>query len=152
MEQLRKRAKEFRDRVRTGNPKFTKAVRELHPRLADGPVDWARFSLADAQLVVARMKGFASWRRLREHVEVLRRYSRSPQRRAAGDTDEFLRLACLNYRPSWEVRPGEVADDERRHARARELLAAQPRLATESIYAAAVRGRCPRHGVTGVGL
>jgi hypothetical protein len=140
LEQLRKQAKEFRDLVRTGNPKFTRAVRELHPRLADGSVDWARFRLADAQLVVARSKGFASWRRLREHVEMLNRYSRSPQRPAAGDTDEFLRLACLTYWPRWKIGPGEVADDERRHARARELLAERPDVAKQSIYTAAAAG------------
>jgi len=32
LEQLRKRAKELRDRVRTGHPNFTKLVREMHPR------------------------------------------------------------------------------------------------------------------------
>jgi ankyrin repeat protein len=132
MEQLRKRAKELRDLVRTGYPKFTTLVRETHPRLADGLIDWTQFSLADAQLVIARTKGFASWRRLREHVEMLRRYSRSPQRQGTGDT--FLRLACLTYRPAWRVGPGEVADDEGRHARARELLAG---LAMDSIYVAA---------------
>jgi hypothetical protein len=67
---------------------------------------------------------------------MLNRYSRSPQRHAtAGDAhDEFVRLACLTYRPSWRVGPGEVADDVRRHTRARELLAAQPDLAAQSIY------------------
>lgn len=107
LEQLRKQAKELRDRVRAGQPKFTQVARESHPRLADGPEDWGRFSLADAQLVVARTRGFASWRRLREHVEMLRRYSRSPQRQGTGDT--FLRLACLTYRPAWRAGPGEIA-------------------------------------------
>jgi hypothetical protein len=77
---------------------------------------------------------------------MLTRYSRSPQRRAAGDTDEFLLLACLTYRPSWRATPGEVADDERRHARARELLAAQPDLATENIYTAAGPATSPPYG------
>ena len=57
LEQLRKRAKEIRDLVRTGHFKFTRLARELHPRWKDAPdaaTEWARFTLADAQLVIAR--------------------------------------------------------------------------------------------------
>ena len=110
LEQLRKRAKELRDLVRTGSPKFTEVVRALHPRLPGGgaETDWARFALSDAQLVIARMYGFANWRRLREHLGVVARYSRLPQRgrHTGGDVaEEFLRLACLTHRPRWRVRP-----------------------------------------------
>src|SRR6266511_3146001 len=125
MEQLRKRAKEFRDRVRTGNPKFTKAVRELHPRLADGPVDWARFSLADAQLVVAHegLRQLAPAARARQGAQAVQPVASAPGRRRHRRVPA---PGLPELPPSWEVRPGEVADDERRHARARELLAAQP--------------------------
>jgi ankyrin repeat protein len=143
LDQLRKQAKEFRDAVRTGHGKFTQLVRMHHPRPGDA-TDWKDFTLADAQLVVARGYGFASWRRLREHLEMLSRYSRSPQRPPAGGTDdpvdEFLRLACLTYRPAWRVRPGETPDDLERHARARELLAAHPELAPATIHTAAAVG------------
>src|SRR5262245_51615654 len=111
LEQLRKQAKELRDLVRTGLPKFTEVARALHPH---PPADWARFTLSDAQLVVARGNGFASWRRLREYLDMLARYSRSPQRvpDTGGDLAlEFLRLACLTHRPRWRVRPGEDYDD-----------------------------------------
>ena len=141
LEQLRKQAKEFRDGVRTGHAKFVGVVRELHPRLADAPAaGWAAFSLTDAQLVVARFYGFASWRRLREHLDVVARYSRSTGR-PAGEDDlaaEFLRLACLTHRLAWGT--DEDADDLRRHARARELLAAHPELAAADIYTAAAVG------------
>ena len=66
LEQLRKQAKDLRDRVRAGHPKFTDIVREAIPRLAglpDTPHAWAGFTLAHAQLVVARCCGFTSWRR-----------------------------------------------------------------------------------------
>ena len=145
LEQLRKQAKELRDRVRTGRPKFTEVVRELHPHppAADTETDWARFTLSDAQLVIARMYGFASWRRLREHLDVVARYSRSPQRGpgTSGDAVEaFLRLACLTHRPRWKVRPGEDYDDTDRQARARRMLAADPSLAAAGIHAAAAVG------------
>ncbi len=68
LEQLRKQAKEFRSAVRTGHLKFTTVARQFHPRtahLADTAAGWASFRLADAQLVVARCYGFASWGWLR---------------------------------------------------------------------------------------
>jgi Ankyrin repeats (many copies) len=69
--------------------------------------------LSAAQLAVARRYGFASWTRLKRHVEVVTRYSRFPERMtAAGPAGEFLRLACLTY-----------ADDQpERWAEARRLL------------------------------
>ena len=136
LEQLRKKAKDFRDLVRTGHPKGLEIVRILHP----DPPPASDFRLADAQLVIAREYGFASWRRLREHLVLLARYTRSPQRPGAnaGDaTDEFLRLACLTYRPSWKALAGEEPDGPHRHRAARELLARHPHLARENIYTAA---------------
>jgi ankyrin repeat protein len=74
----------------------------------------AGIGLSAAQLAVARRYGFASWTRLKRHVEFVTRYSRFPDRIAA-DADpagEFLRLACLAY-----------ADDQpERWAEARRLL------------------------------
>jgi hypothetical protein len=144
LEQLRKKAKEFRDLVRTGNPKFTKAVSELHPNPPAADADWTRFTLSDAQLVIARMHGFASWRRLRAYLDMLARYGRSPQRARSAETvaavDEFLRLACLTHKPRWRVRPGEDYDDTDRQARARRMLAEHPSLAAASIHTAAAAG------------
>jgi hypothetical protein len=141
---LPKKAQEFRDRVRTGSPKFTEVVRALHPRLraAGAETDWAGFRLSDAQLVIAGMYGFTSWGRLREHLDVVARYSRSPQRgpRTGDVVDEFLRLACLIHRPRWRVRPGEDYDDADRQARARCMLAGHPSLGAASIHAAAAVG------------
>lgn len=150
LEQLRKRAKQLRDDARAGRMNTYKNVcearelaRELHPRWAGATTGWERFSLADAQLVVARAHGFSSWRRLREHVEMIVRYGRSPQRRSgqgAGLVDEFLRLACLTYCGAWRVSAGEEADDPRRQAEARRLLAAHPELGSASIHTAAAVG------------
>jgi Ankyrin repeats (3 copies) len=146
LEQLRKQAKEVRDHVRSGHPKAVKGARELHPRWAGTPLgaaEWAGFTLADAQLVVARSYGFPSWRRFRENVDLIARYSRSPQRRPADSADlvhEFLRLACLNHCDGWNVGAGEEPDDLRRQAEARRLLAAHPELASATIHTAAAVG------------
>ena len=90
-----------------------------------------RIPLSAAQLAVARRYGFASWTRLKRHVETVTRYSRFPDRvsaSAGGDpAGEFLRLGCLRY-----------ADDEpSQWARARELLADHPGLVAGNVHAAA---------------
>jgi hypothetical protein len=86
LEQLRKQAKDFRDGVRIGNARCVADVHELHPRVADAAAaGWAAFSPADARLVVARFYGFASWRRLHEHLDVVARYSRSTRPRMGRD-------------------------------------------------------------------
>ncbi|HEX4287598.1 MAG TPA: ankyrin repeat domain-containing protein [Trebonia sp.] len=103
LEQLRKQAKDL--------------------RRSDG------IGLSAAQLAVARRYGFASWTRLKRHVEVVTRYSRFPERMAAGGgpAEEFLRLACLTY-----------ADDEPgRWAQARRLLDLNPAIAAGDVHVAA---------------
>ncbi|HEU5474492.1 MAG TPA: ankyrin repeat domain-containing protein [Actinophytocola sp.] len=153
LEQLHKQAKEVRDRVRSGDPvKSALEAREmavqLHPRwmgVAPLGAGWVAFTLADAQLVVARWYGFPSWRRLRDYVAVVDRFGRSPQRRPVNDAglaDEFLRLACLTHCSSFGFGPkaGEEGDDPRRRAEARRLLAAHPELASASIHTAAAVG------------
>jgi hypothetical protein len=141
LEHLRRQAKDIRDSVRTGRAESVAVVHEFHPRpAAAAAAGWAAFPLSDAQLVVARFYGFASWRRLREHLDLVARYSRST-RPPAGEDDraaEFLRLACLTYRLGWGA--DEDADDRRRHSRARQMLAAHPELADADIYTAAAVG------------
>jgi len=47
-------------------------IREFHPRfrnLSDAAIFGAKFSLADAQLTIARERGFASWPKLKRRVE-----------------------------------------------------------------------------------
>ena len=103
LEQLRKQAKDL--------------------RRADG------IGLSAAQLAVARRYGFASWTRLKRHVEIVTRYSRFPERMTAdGDpAEEFLRLACLAY-----------ADDQpERWDEARRLLDLDRRIVTGNVYVAA---------------
>jgi ankyrin repeat protein len=92
--------------------------------------DPAAFALHDAQRVVARSYGFASWPKLKSYVEMIGNY-RQPDPRADDDANRFLRLACITYfdgdRPS-------------RRERARQLLDEKPHLASANIYSAAAVG------------
>lgn len=54
------------------DPQAAQRIREFHPRFkhaADAAIFDAKFSLTDAQLTVARERGFASWPKLKRRVE-----------------------------------------------------------------------------------
>jgi GNAT superfamily N-acetyltransferase len=82
LEHLKNQARTLQRRVRAADPQAVAAVREFHPRLTaltgDSPV-LARFSRADAQLVIARQYGYPSWARLRQGIEVVIRPVSSPR-------------------------------------------------------------------------
>jgi GNAT superfamily N-acetyltransferase len=82
LEHLKNQARALQRRVRAGDPDAVEAVREFHPRSAavtgESP-GLAGFSLADAQLVIAREYGLASWARLRRSIEVVIRPVASPR-------------------------------------------------------------------------
>ena len=123
-EQLRKKAKDLRDLARAGVPGALELIAAHDPRGAH-PV-----TLAGAQLVVARHHGFASWARLKHHLETIERYRRIPDE--VGETtdlvDRFLALACLRYGSD---------DSPSRWERAARLLADHPATIRSSIHAAA---------------
>jgi hypothetical protein len=77
---LRKQAKALLVAWRAGEAQALTRVRELHPRGEEG-----RSSLADAQLVVARGYGFASWARLVQHLRL------APQAQAWHTIDRLFR-------------------------------------------------------------
>ena len=141
LEQLKNGAKSFQRAVRAGDAGAAEVVREFHPRLSDarpGSPELERFTRADAQLVVARQFAFASWPKLKAHLELIQRYARSPHQQPVGGPlsderaiiDEFLRLACLNY--------GD--DDPDRLRRARSMLEQHDWLARASIHTIAATG------------
>lgn len=110
LEQLRKQAKDLRRAVLGADPE-------------------AGFPLRAAQLVVARRYGFASWTRLKRHVEIVARYSRSPDRVSTNKTvDTFLVLACLTY---------SDADEPARREEAWRIYSVDPGLVTGNVHAAA---------------
>lgn len=124
LEQLRKQAKDLRDLARAGAPGALDLVAAHHPKGAH-PI-----TLTGAQLVLARHHGFASWARLKQHLEMVQRYRRAPDEveETTGPADEFLALACLRY-------GGD--DAPRRWHRAARLLAEHPSLRSSSIHVAA---------------
>lgn len=141
LEQLKKGAKSFQRAVRAGDPGAVAVVNEFHPRLGGarlGSPELDGFTRADAQVVVARQFGFASWPRLKAHLELVERYARSPHAEPIGGPlddeqaiiDEFLRLACLTY--------GD--DDPQRPRRARALLGEHPWLERATVHTIAALG------------
>jgi ankyrin repeat protein len=123
LEQLRNQAKSLRRAVLDSD---RAAVAEVLERYPDAPPG---FPLRAAQLVVARRYGFASWTRLKRHVEVLTQYSRFPDRVTTdGAADTFLRLACLNY---------AAEDGPPRWEEARRLLEREPGIVAGNAYVAA---------------
>lgn len=123
-EQLRKQAKDLRDLARAGVSGAVDLVAAHHPEAAH------EVTLAGAQLVVARHYGFASWARLKHHLEIIERYSRAPDEveDTTDPTDEFLALACLRYGDD---------DTPSRWERAGRLLGEHPEITRSSIHAAA---------------
>ena len=141
LEQLKNGAKSFQRAVRAGDPGAAEVVREFHPRMPDAQPrapELERFTRADAQLVIARQFAFASWPKLKAHLELVERYARSPHEQPVGGPltdepaiiDEFLRLACLTY--------GD--DDPTRLRRAQSLLDEHDWLAHASIHTIAATG------------
>jgi hypothetical protein len=54
------------------DPQVAQRIREFHPRFqayTDAAIFEAPFRLSDAQLTIARERGFASWARLKRHIE-----------------------------------------------------------------------------------
>lgn len=64
LEQLRKQARELLDRYRTGDPAAIAEVQQFEQRPEPGA-----FALADAQRILARAYGYASWPRLKAFVD-----------------------------------------------------------------------------------
>ena len=106
LEQLKKRAKELVRAIRAPDPAAIARILRFVSRDAD------EATLADAQLVIAREHGFASWVRLKRHIQAIER---------PGDFDE-----CLWGRDTW---PFLVAVYEGREGLVREMLRRDPTLA-----------------------
>ncbi len=126
LEQLRRQARDLQRAVRQGEPRGTALAAEFRPGL---PMN-ASFPLSAAQLVIARCYGFASWSKLRRHLDVVTPRSFSPDSATSSDkspADRFLRVACLTYQDD------SPADREAAAA----LLAADPQLPSSSIAVAA---------------
>ena len=71
LEQQRKQAREFLRAIRTGNEDAISRLRYNHSRwtVVDGAATRQLVSLHDAQFVLAREQGFASWPKLKAYIE-----------------------------------------------------------------------------------
>ena len=130
LEHLKSQAKLVRDLVRSGDDGALAMIDEFHPRLDQAllhETDRASFKTTDAQLIVARVYGFASWPKLRAHLTIVDKGSFTPLPEDAelSPADEFIVAACLDY-SEHGPRP------EVRIARAHEMLANDPSLAEAS--------------------
>jgi hypothetical protein len=123
--QLRKQARDLQRAVRAGDPAGLALIAEHHP--AAPPA--AAFPLTAAQLALARRYRFASWARLRHHVEAInqRSWMLTPPPPDESPADQFLRLVCLNFE----------ADDPAPRREAARLLAEQPELPAQNVWVAA---------------
>ena len=111
LDQLKRQAKELLDAFRAGDPA---AVGEVHAHYRDaGP---AAFALHDAQLVLARAYGFASWPKLKTFVDGLN--GNAPSRP--------VELESAEGDATWDAIIAASAGDV---ATLRRLLAGNPRLA-----------------------
>ncbi len=84
-------------------------------------------NLSEAQFAMAQQYGFASWPKLKAHVEMVTALTREPD----AIDDDFVGLACLTY--------GD--DSPTRVERAIAMLAADPSLATRESWSAATCAR-----------
>jgi len=108
LEHEKKQAKALLKAYRAGDESAAARFHAQLPRLKEGD---APATLADAQLVLARERGFPSWPKLKAHIE-----SRRP---LPEQIVEFVRAACNG-----------------RHAAAARLLAKNRSLVAESLHAA----------------
>jgi Ankyrin repeats (many copies) len=137
LDRLKATAMDMRNLVRAGVDGGLATVREHHPHLGSltpGSPEATAFTLADAQLTLARHHGFPSWPKLVRCVEDIGPLSRSPQERLGGGTahegDELVRRACMTF--------GD--DSLRRPAAALALWRSDPTLGESSVHAAAAVG------------
>lgn len=86
LEQLRKQAKDLLRHYRAGDQAALSRIRARHPHPKRNP----EFTLADAQLVIAREYGFESWAKLKHHVEAVQRPPDFDEPQWGRDTWPFL--------------------------------------------------------------
>src|SRR6185437_1855460 len=125
IDQYKKQAKELARACRAGDGAALARLRTHHPQPPEG-----RAALSDAQLVLAREHGFASWAQFAAEIERVR--IRAAVAELADPVDAFLR-AALPPRDGSSHSGGTL--DE-----ANAILARYPEVATANVFTAAVLG------------
>jgi hypothetical protein len=115
LDHLKHQAKDLRDAHAAGNAEALARLAEFHPRLAGkaaAAIAAAPLSQADALLTIAREHGFASWPKLKRHVEGLGAFERRVERLradfAGGDIEARKRL----LKPAHDARRFERFDPQ----------------------------------------
>jgi ankyrin repeat protein len=125
LEQLKKQAKSLLKRQQVADSEALSRIRENHPRwgnLSQEQSAVSSFALADAQLVIAKEYGFASWSKLKSHVKTLESASSTAEavaslRDAAGKGDLARLNALLDADPELvDERGGEGVRTALHHA------------------------------------
>jgi ankyrin repeat protein len=99
LEQLKHQAKDLLKEFVARKPAAVDRIRSLHPDFGDP------FRLHDAQLVIAREYGFASWTRLKEHVETVLLKTVNPielLKKAFHENDASLVRKLLDRHPEFK--------------------------------------------------
>jgi ankyrin repeat protein len=125
LEQYKKQAKDLVKGRMSGDVGAIRRIKQHHPRLAklpDSALRTAKFALSDAQLVIAREHGFASWPKFAQSVAALANAA------AAADVDDPV--AAFIDATLWH---GTLE-------RAEAILAAHPEVAAANIHTAAILG------------
>lgn len=140
LDQYRKQAKELVRFRRIANPasgsdarnltRLFKLIQQYHPKFRHKPeaeISTVPFTLSDAQLIIAREHGFASWPQFAHEIEA----RRSSVEAQENPEKAFLRAACVP-RDDWHV-SGTIDAAEA-------ILKQRSEVANSSIYCAAVLG------------
>jgi ankyrin repeat protein len=123
LEQYKKQAKELLKAYRSADVETIRRVKRNHPRfekLSEPGFEISKFTLADAQLVIAREHGFESWPKFAQQIEVI-----NSEAAAVGNP-----VAAFIEAAIWH---GTLEAAEA-------ILAAHPEIARTSIHVAAILG------------
>jgi hypothetical protein len=113
LHQFKQRAKDLLRAQRARSPEAAQRIREFHPRYrgaADAAIADAPLKVSDALLAVAREYGFASWPRLKAHVE-------NPDREDVR-LPAHLRIKDAAFRRAVDLLDSGDAEGLRRHLQA----------------------------------
>lgn len=106
LENLKNQAKDLRKQFRAAEPDATARVRKLSPGGEHSSDKTETFRLHDAQRVIAHEYGFASWSKLKEHVESLQIETAEPLeliKQAFHANDAPLLRQCLERHPEFKA-------------------------------------------------
>ncbi len=136
LERFRRDARRLQRAVRSGDDGAVGSVTAHHPLGASAVSTPSEFTLAAAQLTVARGSGFASWPRLRDYLRAVAPLRRDPAAlAAAGPERDPARavplLGCLLYTDS---------DEPARWREADALLRRHEELCRSDVFVAATAG------------